>query len=398
MLDNTFHSRVRESAMAEIFISYRRDHDAVSAAWIREKLVARFGVTSVFMDVHAMPPGVDFRHYLDSAVNDSEVVLVLIGKQWLASGPTGQSRLDDPRDFVRIEIQAALERDIPVIPLLLGGTAMPGEDELPACLRSLVYRHAVKIDTGLDFHIHMERLIRDLEKLLSVDAAAGAGSPDDPPRKPPKTRVFVVGHSLPLFWWPIWAVAFLTGFFNLAFLNRGTVDYYSGIYYAPDNRVPINFLLVFVPLIILSSLSLRGRWSVVRYVAIIFFLAVSAGLGVWDWNNRIPAEPGVYLAISGVLFLPWLLTVLILDRRRSMTFTPGQLQVRLRGEAKAYDTTGMTIQAQRNGLLRSWILGLGSSDLIVQTGGPDSKAMRLPNVLFNASRIKAIQNVLHREA
>lgn len=165
--------------MPTIFISYRREDSVASAGRIHDKLVPRFGQKSVFMDVDAIPFGVDFRQHIADAVAKCDVLLALIGEQWLTVSQNGQRRLDDPRDFVRIEIEAALQRGIPVIPVLLGGTAMPTADKLPAALAELSYRNAARVDPGADFHMHMDRLIRGLERLLSKpnDVAADRQEP-----------------------------------------------------------------------------------------------------------------------------------------------------------------------------------------------------------------------------
>ena len=90
--------------------------------------------------------------------------LAVIGRQWLESeSETGRRRLDDPRDFVRIEIEAALQRDIPVIPLLVQGALVPDEEDLPPSLQSLIYRNAISIRPDPDFHRDVDRLINGIE-------------------------------------------------------------------------------------------------------------------------------------------------------------------------------------------------------------------------------------------
>jgi hypothetical protein len=105
--------------------------------------------------------------YLDHQVGECDVLLAIIGDRWLdATDSKGDKRLDDPLDFVRIEIQSALERDIPVIPLLVRGAQMPSEASLPAGLRKLVYRNGIPLRSDPDFHRDMDRLIAALEKYI----------------------------------------------------------------------------------------------------------------------------------------------------------------------------------------------------------------------------------------
>ena len=159
--------------MAHIFLSYRRDDSAYVAATLNEKLQDRFGSEAVFFDVDAIPLGVDFREFIAGAVGRCDVLLVLIGDNWLQA-TDGQSagRLDDPADYVRIEIESALKRDIPVIPVLVGEAPMPAMTALPPSIQSIVFRNAAEIRAGRDFRQHMDRLIQALDAMLASNAPA----------------------------------------------------------------------------------------------------------------------------------------------------------------------------------------------------------------------------------
>src|SRR5439155_19180395 len=99
--------------MAQIFLSYRRDDSADAAGRIHDRLVAKYGSEGIFMDVDTIPPGVDFRVVIDEAVGRCHLFLVVIGPGWLDSlDRHGKIRLDNPADFVRLEIEAALKRGI----------------------------------------------------------------------------------------------------------------------------------------------------------------------------------------------------------------------------------------------------------------------------------------------
>jgi hypothetical protein len=156
-----------KAGSCNIFISYRRSDSADIAGRIYDRLIDRFGKNPVFKDVDSIPLGLDFKEYLGKKVGDCVVLLAIIGDRWLdASYPSRKKRLKDPSDFVRIEIESALERGIPVIPLMVRGAEMPHEDLLPPSLRKLVYRNGIPIRSDPDFHRDMDRLISALEKIV----------------------------------------------------------------------------------------------------------------------------------------------------------------------------------------------------------------------------------------
>ena len=162
-------SLARVFVMGKVFISYPRDDSIGLAGRVYDRLSAHFGRDAVFMDVDAIPFGVDFRQHLSEAVSQCDgVLLAIIGEDWLTISRAGNRRLDDPKDFVRIELEVALQRAIPVIPVLIEPATMPQEEELPETLRDLAYRNAATVDPGRDFHSHVDRLIRGVEHLLRV--------------------------------------------------------------------------------------------------------------------------------------------------------------------------------------------------------------------------------------
>ena len=148
-----------------IFISYRRDDTSDVTGRIYDRLIQHFGKESVFKDVDSIPLGIDFRKHLGDSVGRCDVLLTIIGRQWSA-GEVGERRLDDVRDFVRIELEAALRRGIPVVPVLVQGASLPSGDELPETLQSLVYRNGMPVRPDPDFHQDMDKLIRGIEGFL----------------------------------------------------------------------------------------------------------------------------------------------------------------------------------------------------------------------------------------
>lgn len=163
----------------QIFISYRRSDTAGAAGRIYDRLVQRFGKSAVFKDVDSIPLGVNFKKHLDSVVQQCSVVLVIIGDRWLErDAAAGQRRIDDPRDFVGIEIESALRRDIPVIPLLVENASVPTAEELPSTLQEFAYRQGMVVGHDPQFHTDVDRLIKHLESLFGATSNAKDQEPE----------------------------------------------------------------------------------------------------------------------------------------------------------------------------------------------------------------------------
>ena len=148
----------------KVFISYRRDDSRYQARLIYDALTQVVPRDNVFMDVDLIPAGADFRNILRGWVEQCDTLLALIGPGWLsATDPnTGRIRLNDPDDFVRIEIATALERNITVVPVLLDGASIPDVAALPPDLAQLPYRNAENVDHSR-FTDDVARLIRKLQ-------------------------------------------------------------------------------------------------------------------------------------------------------------------------------------------------------------------------------------------
>jgi len=162
--------------MAGIFISYRREDTAPWAGRIYERLAHEFSRNQLFMDVDNIAPGLDFVEVLEEQIAACDALLVLIGRDWVeAKNVSGQRRLDDPNDFVRVEVEAALRRNVRVIPILVDGARMPAHEDLPECLRPLLRRNAVEL-THARFGTDVKRLTDALAPLIKkVDATASLG-------------------------------------------------------------------------------------------------------------------------------------------------------------------------------------------------------------------------------
>ncbi|MEO1609781.1 MAG: SUMF1/EgtB/PvdO family nonheme iron enzyme [Pseudomonadota bacterium] len=146
-----------------VFISYRRDDSKYQARMIYQSFASVLPSQQLFMDVNSIRPGEDFVEILQGWVDSCDILLALIGPSWMniTDPRTGRRRLDNPYDFVRIEIGEALRRGIPVVPVLLDGTAMPGSDELPDDLKKLPRRQAEFVEYRTFDH-DVQRLIAKL--------------------------------------------------------------------------------------------------------------------------------------------------------------------------------------------------------------------------------------------
>lgn len=155
------------------FISYRRDDSAGHVGRLYDALCARFGRQRLFFDIDHIAPGQDFVQVLDSSLNRSSVLLVVIGKRWAGSGRVGARRIDQPDDFVRLEVAAGLRRpDLRVIPVLIQGMKMPGAASLPDDLKDLSRRNATEI-SDLRWKEDVARLCASLETGGGASVPAG---------------------------------------------------------------------------------------------------------------------------------------------------------------------------------------------------------------------------------
>jgi|SRR5579863_8132391 len=158
--------------MPRIIISYRRSDSEAVTGRIFDRLVAHYGRDAIFRDVDNIPLGVDFRQHIDGVLRQSDLVLVVIGPRWLG-GRGEQSRISNPTDPVRIEVAAALRKGTPVVPILVGRTEMPAVERLPEDMRDLAYRNGLQIDPGRDFDVHVERLLRELDRIDGMSRPGG---------------------------------------------------------------------------------------------------------------------------------------------------------------------------------------------------------------------------------
>jgi hypothetical protein len=270
---------------------------------------------------------------------------------------------------------------------------------------------------------------------------ATATAPVSPTTAEKGRTIKIISHSPLFYWWPVWAVGFLMAFLTyvdggrMAIVPGGTVaeqgrqvEGHDGprdvLVLPPNGHLPLDrvthtpnqprlhmaasknigvlFAVVLLVIIFTTNVPLRGLWSVVGVLGLLSLSVIFAWVGWWD---NILGFLGVlhihmnalgYLSISLVLFAVWCVTILLFDRQLYMVFSPGQLRVRLEigGGESAYDAVGMMVQKRRDDLFRHWVLGMGSGDLIVKTGGVNAQHFDMPNVLFVGQKLKLIQQML----
>jgi uncharacterized membrane protein YeaQ/YmgE (transglycosylase-associated protein family) len=149
-----------------IFISYRREDTGGYAGRIFDRLSQLLGREHVFMDIDSIEPGIDFADAIQQAVSMCDVLLVLIGREWLRNTDArGHRRLDDPEDFVRLEITTALDRNIRIIPVLVEETKMPDAEDLPEPLKRLTRRNALQI-SNTRWSYDIERIIDIVQRVV----------------------------------------------------------------------------------------------------------------------------------------------------------------------------------------------------------------------------------------
>lgn len=168
--------------MPKIAISYRRTDSEAMTGRICDRLIAHYGKGAVYRDIDDIPAGIDFRLHINQTLLQTQVLLVIVGPQWFGVAPDGgANRIQEESDPVRVEVEMALRRRVPLIPVLIGSTKMPSSDQLPPGLKDFAFRNAAKIDIGRDFDHHMDRLIR------SIDAVTEHALKSPPSRetKPP---------------------------------------------------------------------------------------------------------------------------------------------------------------------------------------------------------------------
>jgi len=162
--------------MAEIFLSYRRDDSASATGRLADALEAHFGDERVFRD-HEIAAGENFVEAIRRSVESSTVVLAIVGRRWLdVRDGDGRRRLDDPADFVRLEIELALAAGVAVVPVLVEGATMPAATDLPPSLAGFSRCQAVEL-SDTRWRYDLDRLIETLHSRFAIDSAPAPLAP-----------------------------------------------------------------------------------------------------------------------------------------------------------------------------------------------------------------------------
>ena len=156
--------------MPKISISYRRANSEAMTGRIFDRLIMHYGKEAIFRDIDDIPAGIDFRQHINEILLKTNVLLAIVGPKWLGAARGGSERINEESDPVRVEVETALRRRVPVIPILIGNTKMPSSDQLPPSLKDFAFRNAVKVDTGRDFDYHIDRLIKSIDAILGQTA------------------------------------------------------------------------------------------------------------------------------------------------------------------------------------------------------------------------------------
>jgi TIR domain-containing protein len=174
----------------KVFISYRREDSAGHSGRLHDSLQSHFGADNIFMDLSDIDSGQNFVDVIQGAVRSSDVVLAVIGNEWITCTSGGTRRLDMPNDFVRTEIGIALEHGIPVIPVLVRGARMPPASSLPEPLKLLASHDAHDLSD--------ERWTYDVGRLIDATEKL-AGKPALPRRWPLIAAVVIITAAIAAF-------------------------------------------------------------------------------------------------------------------------------------------------------------------------------------------------------
>jgi hypothetical protein len=265
---------------------------------------------------------------------------------------------------------------------------------------------------------------------------ATTSSPPHPPTRTDTREIRIYAHSALFYWWPVWVCGYIMALWTyidghrLAILpphttitsNKDgtfTLDPHGGtsqqlkeaeqgrgaeavhLRVAQNSRLGAVFVVILLLVILITSVPLRGLWSVVVIVTVALTAIILALANLWDEIFHALGNLHIHINLAGYLFIAtgllalWLATFFFFDRQTYMVFTPGQLKVCLEigGGETAYDTMGMTIEKHRDDLFRHWILGLGSGDLTVRTSGAQAHVFEMHNILNVSAKLKEIEDM-----
>ncbi len=264
----------------KIFVSYRRQDASGEAGRLVDHLQEVFGDDSVFLDVETIEAGLDFIQAIEKALSSCKVLIAMIGPHWATMKDSkGNLRLFNEDDFIRIEISAALKRDIRVIPVLVNGAVMPSPTDLPEDLQGLTRRHAQELSSSR-WKYDSEQLTSVLSKFIEPKP-----QPKPQPTPEPNPRSFTPKQPLPKSWWAknyLWAIGGVVGFLVLMGMCVPDEPTYEPIIETenttqtdpseenPDGNEVYNSLLFDE-----SIANVSGRWSGVNDLGLTYYYDIS---------------------------------------------------------------------------------------------------------------------------
>jgi hypothetical protein len=299
--------------MPGVFICYRREDASPYAGRLYDHLSARFGAQRVFMDLDTIRPGDDFVQVISARVAACDALIAVIGKNWLSCvNSRGQRRLDDPNDYVRIEIASALQRNVRVIPALFDGAAMPNASNLPPDLAPLARRNAIEISNAM-FRPSVERLIQTLEETVRPNPLSFPRLLKVKPRGEQAARKTWTGRtiipalrlpaSLSGAWWPMLGAGAVFFFLQMLLSGEG-IGYQGNRIFGPLLHAILLFLMLSVSffggaLDRISVLKLTACWLGAIYLRNIIG---SGAIDPWPLPQylpryRIPPSSGFVLVL-----------------------------------------------------------------------------------------------------
>ncbi len=160
----------------KIVVSYRRADSAMSGR-IFDRLVERFGQNSLFIDIDNIPFGGDFRKHIADALTSSDLLIAVIGRDWIGQRDNGPSRIMNATDPVRVEIETAIKSNVPILPVLIDGAMMPDPEQLPDSIKEFSFLNALEVELGRDFKVHIQRLFGAVAQILGSKLPPGAEKP-----------------------------------------------------------------------------------------------------------------------------------------------------------------------------------------------------------------------------
>jgi hypothetical protein len=300
--------------MGSVFISYRREDSSGYARAIYNELRDKLGSQNIFMDVDAIEPGLDFVKVIEGAVGRCDILLAMIGPQWLDAAGENGPRLLAPNDYVRTEIATALKRDIRVIPILVGGATMPSTEALPEDLIPLSRRNAIEI-RHTHFDADVTSLIKVLMKLVNpapdeittnsavTEATTTAdGNTTVVADKPKKRWVGLLVTVL------FFAVA---GFVLFLFFDDLRIRSSGNVRSVPEVSALITavgtVVIAFFITLVAERMSRQRLWLGI-VLGLIFFALLGFGTGIWleeelrVYQNEMSLLSAVVVGAGGFLF------------------------------------------------------------------------------------------------